>query len=261
MKKDTIRICYARVLLLTLILNVGALAQTASDTVLQQQYSDAVNDARTATADEIVTNLIPIVRCNSNLQWEDAADGASRVLVATWVNEKLANAVYDNKEGQAINIPVDAYPFVTIVPQVKNFCAASSMAKSNLTLRLEQLLGLPPNNGKTKFVQLWVNPNDLFRPCPDPEVTDTRCELEFPTGFLTVSANYANWFVRLYSQSYGANGYPWTRLGYTYDWGVTPRPHTGMSEFVIKPGSSVKICSVTTTEDYCATTQNQKCKL
>ena len=260
MKKVTLRHRYARVLLLTLLLNVSSFAQAPSDTVLQKQYSDAVSDAKTATTDEIVSNLVPIVRCNNNLQWEDAADGSSRVLVVTWVNDGLAKAAYADKEGQNINLPMDAYPFVTTVPQVKNFCSAPGIAKSILTLRLEQLLGLPPMNGKTKFVQLWVNPNDLFRPCPDPEVTDTTCGLEFPTGFLTVSANYANWFVELYSQSYGDKGYPWTRLGYTYDWGVTTKPHVGMSEFVIKAGSSVKVCSVSTTEEYCATTQNQKCK-
>jgi hypothetical protein len=194
------------------------------------------------------------------LRWEDKPDGSARVLVATWVNDWVAKNNYDGKEGDVITIPLDAYPFVTVVPEVKNFCAAPMPAGTNLTLRLEQLLGLPPANGKVKFVQLWVDPNDLFRPCPDPEITDSRCGLDFPTGFLTVSLNYVSWFDRQYCQSYGANGYPWTRLGYTYDWGV-PAGHVGMSEFVIRPGSQVQICSVTKTEDYCASAQLPKCKL
>lgn len=44
--------------------------------------------------------------------------------------------------------------------------------------------------------------------------------------------------------------YPWTRLGYTYDWG-NPRADMGLSEFVIKKGAEIAINSVYTTEDYC----------
>ena len=43
---------------------------------------------------------------------------------------------------------------------------------------------------------------------------------------------------------YGPDGYPWTRQGYTYDWGG--RTKFGLSEFVIKKGVPVKIKSVTT---------------
>ena len=45
-------------------------------------------------------------------------------------------------------------------------------------MRLEKLLGLPPNSGKTKFVEIWVRPQDLFRPSPDPEITDCVAELD-----------------------------------------------------------------------------------
>ncbi len=82
---------------------------------------------------------------------------------------------------------------------------------TSLTLRLEQYLGLPPHNGKTKFVQMWVNPRDLFRPCPDSEISDTRCEVQFPPRVWLV---HQHWFIDKMLTSYGDRGYPLTRLGY-----------------------------------------------
>ena len=44
--------------------------------------------------------------------------------------------------------------------------------------------------------------------------------------------------------------YPWTRLGYAYDWG-NPQSEVGLSEFVIKKGALVQIHAVTFIDDYC----------
>src|SRR6185369_11295748 len=118
--------------------------------------------------------------------------------------------------------------------------------------RLEQLLGLPAKNGKDRFVELWADPDDLFRPCPDPEVTDRECSVDFPRSgrFLTVSADHVRWFEELKKKSYGPDGYPWTRLGYTYDWGSV-EGREGLSEFVIRSGASVDVKAVTKNADYC----------
>jgi len=96
------------------------------------------------------------------------------------------------------------------------------------------------------FVEIWANPDDILRPSPDPEITDYEAELDFPKW---VDTQYRDWFNELKSESYGENGYPWTRLGYTCDWG-NPKSEIGLSEFIIMPGSTVKIQSVTGTLDY-----------
>jgi hypothetical protein len=44
--------------------------------------------------------------------------------------------------------------------------------------------------------------------------------------------------------------YPWTQLGYTYDWG-NPESEVGLSEFVIRKGSTVVIKSVSNLDEYC----------
>jgi hypothetical protein len=83
-----------------------------------------------------------------------------------------------------------------------------------------------------------INTSDLFRPCPDPEVNDHECTLDFPTnhsgGFITFSSDvklkestpcntdgcvYNDWFDYRRGIVYtGGSAFPWTQLGYTYDW-------------------------------------------
>jgi hypothetical protein len=211
---------------------------------LQQAYLNAVKDAAIVEPGEISKNLTPVVETNPNLVWEGEA-GSKQVLVLTWTSWNG----YDDQVGQSIVTTRETW--VTVAPELKNFCTTYSTAQPNLTLRLEQLLGLPPANGKTKFVEMWVTPQDLFRPSPDPEITDQEAGLTFPQSkFLTISEEYKAWFNDLSSQSYGENGYPWTRLGYTYDWG-NPSSEVGLSEFVINTGATIEVQGVTNTEDYC----------
>jgi hypothetical protein len=57
------------------------------------------------------------------------------------------------------------------------------------------------------------------------------------------------------------NLYPWTGLGYTYDWGIYPKTplqtDAGLSEFIIflppntEPSVSIEVKGVFSTEEYC----------
>ena len=210
----------------------------------EQAYLNAVKDAQIAEPQEISKDLIPIVETNSNLVW-DGAPGEKRVLALTWTSW----TGYDDQVGESMVTSRETW--VTIVPQLKNFCHNYVPRQTSLTLRLEELLGLPPNNGKTRFVEMWVKPQDLFRPSPDPEITDQEAGLDFPSStFLSVSPDYVKWFNDLSTASYGDNGYPWTRLGYTYDWG-NPKSEVGLSEFVINKGATIEIHSLAQTDAYC----------
>lgn len=92
---------------------------------------------------------------------------------------------------------------------------------------------------------------DLFRPSPDPEITDHEAQLSFPDSkFLNVINEYIKWFNGQKAESYGQGGYPWTRLGYTYDWG-NPDSEVGLSEFVINQGSIIEVNGSYSLRDYC----------
>jgi hypothetical protein len=207
---------------------------------LQAAYRSAVEDARVAEPDEISTNLVAITSYNKALVW-DGEPGQSRVLVVTWTSWDG----YNSEVGESVNITRDVW--VTVAPEVREFSVKNHLSGEALVLRLEQLLGLPPHNGKKWFVEMWVSPDALFRPSPDTESTDHEAELDFRRD---ASEEYRQWFNSLKAESYGENGYPWTRLGYTYDWG-NPSGEVGLSEFVIGAGASVTVRLAASTGDYC----------
>jgi len=220
---------------------------------LQAAYAAALKDAEVALPHEI-SPLSAVNAYNPQLIWE-GEPGSSRVLVVTWTSWEG----YDNLVGKSVrlgdiakaNTQTTRDIWVTLAPDVKNFFALyCGPACPDKTLRAEQLLGLPPHNGKTRFVEFYVYPADLFRPSPDPEISDREAELDFPVSFYSsVSPDYAQWFNDLKASSYGANGYPWTRLGYTYDWG-NPFQHGGLSEYVIRPQATVEVHAVHLTDAY-----------
>ena len=197
-------------------------------------------DARVAEPDEICRNLEAIVFYNPNLTWE-GQPGASRVLLLTWTSWDG----YNDKAGETMTVSREIW---FVIPQeLKDFCRQNrSLTDDSLVLRLEQLYGLPPHDDKKWFVEIWANPDDILRPSPDPEITDYEAELDFPKW---VDTQYRDWFNDLKSKSYEENGYPWTRLGYTYDWGNT-KSEIGLSEFIIMPDSTIKIHLVISTLDY-----------
>lgn len=211
---------------------------------LEQLYIMALEDARTAEPDEVVHDLTAIVPGNDALYWEGEGDDA-RVLVVTWTDW----AGYYDLVGDGYTTGGTRYTWVTAVPEVVDFCEREKLELLEVTLRLEQLLGVPPFDGKTIFVEFWVHPHDLFRPAPDNEITDCAAGLDFPED---ADPDYVTWFEDLQAISYdmSTGGHPWTRLGYTYDW-ANPHAPQGLSEFVIKPNSDVIINAVIPTMDYC----------
>ncbi len=278
------------------VLSLSALNSCSKDTSAYDPYTaylQACIDASNVTPDKISKSLTAITPENTNLVWENGVVG-SRVLVVSWVDQNACNiykcppggcAPADTcKEGRECQYGRDTY--VTLAPELKNFFAKEVVTP----MRIAQLLGLPPTDAVDKvcFLEMWVSPNDLFRPSPDPEVTDHEAEIAFP------GAKYSSRF-RQYSstelvfadmncdpetcpacnewnqcgyttyENYiknrkkfiftAAKPYPWTSLGYTYDWGNAVN-HVGLSEFVVNgkkfDGSkiSVGIKAVTPTADY-----------
>ena len=147
---------------------------------------------------------------------------------------------------------------VTTVPQVQEFCHSfvqnnSDTTEAEINLRLKQYLGLSYNWNYDLFVEMWVSPEDIFRPCVDPEITDSACNLEFGKTAPVVNGiqNYPVFYKNLYFSDFRTTpGVPWTGLGYTFDWG-NPLTEQGASEFILVPGASYEINCVINTIDYC----------
>jgi hypothetical protein len=221
---------------------VSTYSSTTSDTEdlqLKYDYLKAICDASEKDPSEVSDRLVKIAPDNQKLVWRDL--DKNEFLAVTWTSWNG----YDGKDGTSLQLGADVW--VTAVPEVKEFCANFSADDPKRILKLEQYLGLPPRVGKTKFVEMWVNPADMYRPCPDKEIDDAICDLDFPP---TVDPQHKEWYSNLQKVSYEAKGYPWTGLGYTYDWG-NPESELGASEFIVKKGSTVFIRAVKSTLNYC----------
>jgi hypothetical protein len=203
-----------------------------------ERYAAAVEDAATPEPDEVVTDLVAIRDDNDAL----VRDADGRVLMVTWTSW----SGYDSMEGQSMELGVEVW--VTAAPALQEFCRGLDLQGEALDLRLEQRLGLPPGDGKDRVVQLWVPADGLFRPSADPEVDDRSAGLDFPAD--TPQA-HIDWIEGLRAASYGEDGYPWTQLGYTYDWAPDAGSEVGESEFVARAGTEVVVDAVVAQGEYC----------
>lgn len=232
------RIFYS-LLLLALSLNQSLWAQTNQPAL----YRNAVKDAMYPETDEIDTTLVALSPDNQKLQ-RKMINGEEHILMVTWksTNYYPDSGAYNTGKYQI---------WVTASPQLKERMKKEKAA--NPELRLKQLLGLPPNGKYTIFVEFWVKPGDMFRPCPDKEVTDNRCNTCF-TGKDSLDTAYISWVNQTRISRYYAcelySQYPWTALGYTYDWNPANKTHRGLSEFVIDVNKTIYVNKIYTTEDY-----------
>ncbi|MDG1875699.1 MAG: hypothetical protein P8J27_17440 [Mariniblastus sp.] len=220
---------------------------------LPERYQQAVKNAMNATEKDVSRNLTSILRNNPNLIWRGSGN-RQQVLMTTWTSHQS----YYVTSQQPLGVPFqEKYNvWVTAAPELKTFCEKYREGKGGgvLSRRLEQLLGLPPQSGHRFIVELWVKPDDLFRPSADPEIADYEAQLKFPDvrDYVSVSQSYKRWYNRTAETRYKPqNGpvYPWTRLGYTYDWG-NQETRIGLSEFVIREGAELTVHSISKTDNY-----------
>jgi type II secretory pathway pseudopilin PulG len=205
---------------------------------LQQQYAEAVERAMTGAQGTTFTGLNPINDANPRLVWNESGPGKG-VLVLTWT--KYPGSYHP---GEEVNCSWGE-TWVTVIPDMEEFFAGHVSKSADLTLRAEELLGGPTDWNYTYFVEAYVQPSDLFRPAGDNEICDTTASTALPSD---AEAWYKSWFNGNIVSSYYPEKFPWTRLGYTYDWGSTT--HIGLSEYVIKKGATIQVLSVTPTAEY-----------
>jgi len=260
--------------------------------IYKQLYAKAIKNAKIAHPFEISTELEPIVPWNNKIK-RLKINGQKHILMVTWIPESY-KPMYSKhflkkqlEKSTPLEIKWEAW--VSPIPELKQFVKKYKQKKTyNIPLhdRVTQYLGLPPESPTDKekkyFVELWVKPEDIFRPCFDSEIIDKECVLD-PAGtsyekdksFQSAlhettrgpkhkiwDPKSGNWsppiehkkfMEKLRENSYKKNKtqYPFTRLGYSFDWGIDSNPkHTGVSEYHIKQGAGVFIHSIIETDKY-----------
>jgi hypothetical protein len=215
-------------------------------------YHNAVVDASQAEQGENVDGLLSITAENELLIRNE--HGA--IKVTTWKSQ----SGFD-KFIAPFTVTSDVAEYglwVSLAPETKTFCSQyitnnSGASKKDLDLRLKQWLGLNEDWEYDVMVELWVQPEDLFRPCVDPQTNDSQCALNLPKGeaFVQGISDYPAFFNALYTRSFRtAPGVPWTGLGYTYDWNENSSK-VGASEFITVPSSKYEVAGVVATWEYC----------
>ncbi|MGS2725374.1 hypothetical protein ACU8DI_02110 [Psychroserpens sp. BH13MA-6] len=219
---------------------------------LKKLFEAAMVDAQNPEPHEISHQLINL-ETDPNLVTK-TINGIRHIKVVSW---KLNPAWYPdsgkfNDSSRVI--------WVTIAPIIKDSCISFHKTYKDANMRLRQLLGLQPLTVETFFLELWVKPEDLFRPTPDNETNDHTCGLNLPQN---VTPEYRQWFNNTRAFQYNdctdsifsEYGYPWTQLGYTYDWSPDNPSNVGLSEFVIKKNSDVYVSGKYSNKLYCASNE------
>jgi hypothetical protein len=220
---------------------VVSIDQSQGGGTLDQRYTAAIDNAMVARYGNTSSGLNPVTIGNPRLIWKGEGANAT-VLVTIFTRYNSSYPV-----GRNVTTWWDD-TFVTLAPDIKDFFATHSNAQVNHTVRLAQLLGMPWNTKNSYVVEAWVKPAYLFRPAGDPEINDTTASLVLSPS---ANATYRAWFNHYLVSAYYPKTFPWTRLGYTYDWG-NGGTNVGLSEYVIWKNSSIQVKSVSTVEQYLA---------
>ena len=135
--------------------------------------------------------------------------------------------------------------WATSLGEMLSWYTGSSSGVDDWKLRFAQLLGVHEDEGYTRFSAFWVAPADVIRPAYITDVTKQMIN----DYTLVTDETYKQWFDQNILWSYFTSDYPWTRLGYTYDWSGGESEY-GLSEFLIYDGSKTEIEFTYTTEEF-----------
>lgn len=208
-----------------------------------ERFVSAMVDAsRELTDVDIYDGLISLAFGESSLTEWQIIDSDTLVLVSSL---QVVDWEYSNIEvGDSFvtSTSPDYMLWVAIPREVEDRLIGEVEYTDSLTLnsRFLELLGLRPDNKDCVVNLMWVNKNDLLRPSYNPDPTTTCGAIEYPEEMEIEW--YEDWLEGNIAYSYespqeGLN-YPFTRLGYTYDWGEG-RSKYGVSEFVVAPSSVI----------------------
>lgn len=191
---------------------------------LKQIYEAAVADAVTAEENEI----FPLVTLTEDGGKVSIQDG--KVLLLT-VND--SPDLYQT--GKTLTLPGEVWTFTD--REIAEWYPDHKEGVDDWALRLEQLVGVPPDADYTHVTAMWVSPEDVIRPAYVTDVTDSGMTTALPED---TSEEYREWFNGNIIWSYFDSAYPWTRMGYTYDWEPDSGEY-GLTEFLVRPGAEAKI--------------------
>ena len=208
----------------------GAPAPTTEE-LWQSALADAV-----FSEDSEVLELVSLTPDDPEVIWDEAGE---RVLLLTWHD-------YDDPCAPGGPLPSGVGDvWATSLGEMTAWYGENHEGVTDWNLRFAQLLGVHGDEGYTRFTGFWVSPAEVLRPAYVTGVTE-----QMENGYdLVPEGDYKDWFDRNILWSYFESDYPWTRLGYTYDWSGGPSEY-GLTEFLVSDTSRTEVAFTCTTDEF-----------
>ena len=163
--------------------------------------------------------------------------------------------------------PLQHVTWVSLPDQLRQMCRG----KPDPVLAIQQILGLPPAASPSRPDHQWqvvtftVPRKSMFRPCPGgTDISAPSCAAGTVSGSLDdETARF------LLNQLWTSDrvgfppkvkdgratpdvGYPFTGMGWSYDWDPAAPSHVGISEYVVKLGAPLGNITATTPDRFCS---------
>lgn len=193
---------------------------------LQILFTDAVKDAMVIDEEEI----LPVISLDEGEPYA-VYDEDGRILLYTF--HKYPDSYLDGTD-----VKLEWGKVWTFTGgELADWYQKNKETVTDWQTRIKELIGLRPDNESEYFTAMWVKPEDIFRPAYVSDIKETEMADSFSDD---VSEDYKEWFDANIISRYFEGQYPWTRLGYTYDWADNGEEY-GLSEFVVRNNSDVKV--------------------
>lgn len=203
----------------------------------EKLYATSVEDARQAEESEILP-LVTLTPDSNMVTWND--DG-TKVLLLSW-HESPDRYIVGKRFTCTYG---DIWTFTD--KEILSWYDENSEGVDDWELRLKQLIGLPPSTEYTHVSAFWVDIEEVIRPAYQPDVTK-QMSAELLDG--SELGAHKPWFDDNAEYSYAEDTpYPWTRLGYTYDWAEGSDEY-GLCEFLILADSVIEVEWTKTTDEF-----------
>jgi hypothetical protein len=152
-------------------------------------------------------------------------------------------------------IDTGRFTWVTRPDELRALCRG----RPDPLLAMQQALGLPPEQrSDVRVFTFDVRPMDVFRPCASsPDITTTRCSMDMPVQPVGADAATEHFVLKQMMDSYRGGfkdpGYPFTAMGWSYDWNPESSTHQGVSEYVVRPGAVISNVASVDPATFCGT--------
>ena len=205
------------------------------DSLYREQYKAAFEKAKNLGSEDIQ----PLVTIGEGTDMASMSGDNTQVVLVAWHNDGDRF-----KDGEITHLKDGEVLWTFTDKEFLKWFRENHDKVENWDIRLKQLLGKSPDTDNRYFTVFWAKVTDVFRPAFFPEINSSMMNTTFTNTLEEDTSENAmwfkNWFDKTNASAYRKDGFPWTRLGYTYDWG-NPNSKYGLTEFIVKEGAEIEV--------------------